>query len=92
MPYSRLLFSFDGRISRSDYWLKFNIPCMVILFISVFLDEAIGTTRNGGMALFTLIFLLLSIYPFLAVNVKRCHDRDRTGWFVLVFLIPIVSL
>ncbi|MGH7047191.1 MAG: DUF805 domain-containing protein [Stellaceae bacterium] len=46
--------------------------------------------KDGG-ALFH-IYLLCSILPNCAITVRRCHDRDRSGWFVLIWLIPIVHL
>ena len=38
------------------------------------------------------IAVLFVIWPAMALGVKRCHDRDRSGWFMLVSLIPIVSI
>ena len=32
------------------------------------------------------------LYPWIAVGIKRCHDRNRTGWFLLIGLIPLVSI
>ena len=37
-------------------------------------------------------FLLLTSYPALAINVKRCHDRGRSGWFLLLSAIPLIGL
>jgi uncharacterized membrane protein YhaH (DUF805 family) len=36
--------------------------------------------------------MVLAIYPSIAVSVKRAHDRDRSGWFVLLGLVPLVNL
>jgi len=92
MGLSRLLFSFRGRIPRAAFWLKFSLPYMVIYFLLLFWDIASGALQEGGFALYSGIFSLLAIYPSLAVAVKRCHDRGRTGWFLLVGIIPLVNL
>lgn len=45
-----------------------------------------------GQEIFVSLVQVLAIWVFLVVQIKRCHDRDRSGWFVLLYLIPIVSL
>jgi uncharacterized membrane protein YhaH (DUF805 family) len=93
MTYSQLLFSFEGRISRSPYWLKYYLPFMVVAIVCWFLDTLLGTSfQPGSIGVIYVIFVLLNIYPYLAVSVKRCHDRGRSGWFLLLLLIPLVNL
>jgi uncharacterized membrane protein YhaH (DUF805 family) len=59
----------------------------------VILDLVSGTySAYGGIGVFSGIFALVALYPSLAVSVKRCHDRDRSGWFLLLGLIPLVNL
>lgn len=88
-----LLFSLNGRIGRSTYWLKFYLPFVVICLASVWLDFVLGTlNREKGLGIFSGIFLLLAVYPSIAASVKRCHDRNRSGWFLLIGLLPIVNL
>jgi uncharacterized membrane protein YhaH (DUF805 family) len=38
------------------------------------------------------IYAFVMLYPTLAVNVKRCHDRGRSGWFILVALVPFLGI
>lgn len=93
MTISELYFSLQGRVSRSTYWLKYFVPYMAVYFVMMFLDILMGSfSETTGMGLFTGIFSLLAIYPAIAVGVKRCHDRDRSGWFLLVGLIPLVNI
>ena len=93
MTLSSLLLSWQGRISRSAYWLKFAVPYLVIYIALLIVDAVAGTlSSKAGMGVFSGIFTLLALYPSLAVGIKRCHDRDRSGWFLLVSLIPIVNL
>jgi len=87
MTLSQILFSFEGRINRAKYW-GFNILIAVILGIVAMIDMAI----TGQISAIYIIVAVISIWPSLAIAVKRCHDRDRSGWFVLVSLIPLVNL
>jgi len=82
------LLSFDGRIGRADYWLRFNLPVIVI---SAILGAVEGAASGGEVGLLSLLFMLAALWPSWAVGVKRCHDRDRSGWFMLIALIPVVG-
>lgn len=85
----RLLFSFEGRASRSAFWLG--------LLICLLLASMIGATGSGADepagpgGLFALIATVLFCWIGLAVSVKRYHDRDKTGWWVLFFFVPIIG-
>ena len=77
--------TFAGRARRREYW-------MFVLWNAVFgigvvvLDAIVG----GGGALFTL-FSLASLLPSLAVCVRRLHDTDRCGWWILISFVPFVG-
>jgi len=88
-----LFFSFDGRIGRATYWLKFFVPYLAIYLPLLAVDWALGTVdRKETVGVLSGIFMLLALYPSVAVGVKRCHDRDRSGWFLLVGLVPLLNL
>jgi uncharacterized membrane protein YhaH (DUF805 family) len=87
-----LLFSFEGRIGRYRYWM-FLLPYSIVYVALIRLDTARDTlAAGGGIGLYSGIFFLLTLYSSLAVGVKRCHDRDRSGWFLLLGLIPLLGL
>ena len=100
MSYMKLLFSFKGRIPRSVYWLKFILPFTILSWVLQFVDISLGTMLvvdpnagdAGRIGYISLAFGILIIYPSLAVMAKRCHDRGRSGWFLLVLLVPIVQI
>lgn len=85
MDYKDVWLTFDGRISRSEFWLKGFLP----LFVLNLLISAVDSIITGGL-IATLLSIAL-IYPGVAVGIKRFHDRDKTGWWVLVALIPIIG-
>ena len=79
-------FSFRGRISRKEYWLHYTLPLLMIQCLVGFID---GLVRANGI-LIGIVGLVLLI-PSIAGSVKRAHDRDRSAWFLLVCLIPLIG-
>ena len=91
--FSKLFFSFDGRVSRSTYWLKYMLPYFLIYVVLVMLDIGTGSFDfKVGYGIASGLFTLVGIIPGLAMSIKRCHDRNRTGWFLLVSLIPLIGI
>lgn len=88
-----LFFSSDGRIGRATFWLKFALPYLAIYLVLLAVDNMIGTAdAKGDIGFLSGAFLLIGIYPYLVGCVKRCHDRDKTGFFLLVSVVPILNL
>ena len=84
---SKMLFSFEGRVNRKPYWML-----VLVLLIGTIITTIIDletTGRDTGFA--SLLFLLLILWPSLAIQVKRWHDRDKSGWWVLINFIPILG-
>ncbi|HZK91526.1 MAG TPA: DUF805 domain-containing protein [Stellaceae bacterium] len=83
-------FSIAGRISRSQYWLRFMLP---YLGICVALQIITALTRQGSainilVSIVFFLFTLIAIWPNIAILVKRIHDRDKSGWLCLVLYVP----
>ncbi len=76
---------FSGRADRQEFWM-FTLISFLISIVLAVVDAALGTSPLLG-ALYSLAVLL----PSLAVGVRRLHDTDRTGWWLLIGLIPIVG-
>ena len=82
-----------GRVSRNELWLKYLLPYWGIIFILAFVDGFIGTfNEESGLGLVSGTALVLSLWPSLAVCIKRMHDRDKSGWYLLTNLIPIWNI
>jgi len=77
---------FNGRSTRKEFWL------FLLVYVALFLVSAIfsGVEPNLGIALFLLGVLALFI-PQLALQVRRFHDQDKSGWFALFNLVPYVG-
>lgn len=90
---SKLYFSFDGRISRSTYWLKYMLPYFLIYVVLGMVDLGSGSfDPTTGYGTYSGIFMLAAIIPSLAMCVKRIHDQNRTGWWVLALFLPLVGI
>jgi len=79
---------FNGRSSRSEYWwatLAILLMLVAIILIGGLLGETIGSIVIG-------VFYFGIILPSIAIAVRRLHDLDKSGWFYLLSLVPIVSL
>ena len=82
---------FSGRARRKEYWMfvLFNIIFGVII---MFLGRALGITfKEIGYGPLYLLYSLALLIPGLAVAVRRLHDISKSGWMVLISLIPIVG-
>lgn len=87
---------FEGRSRRAEYWwpvVMYLIAYAAVLAISV-VGMALGDLGNilAGIAFFAyMLFALGCLIPSLAVAVRRLHDRDMSGWWLLIGLIPFGS-
>ena len=83
---------FSGRARRREYWF-YILFYVIILVVLTICDTIIGTTMQGaGLGILTLIYLLAVLIPTLAVTVRRLHDTGRSGWWILIQLVPIVGV
>ncbi|SMC67039.1 DUF805 domain-containing protein [Polynucleobacter kasalickyi] len=71
---------FEGRASRSEYWWFFLFMILAIIVAEI-LGQNIGTIVGLGLML-----------PHLTVEVRRLHDINKSGWWVLLKLIPLLNL
>lgn len=99
---------FEGRARRSEYWLfslflfLSGIPAGILLMMAGLGAAATGSDSgavNAGAAGFSLLiilalsgFYLAMFIPSLAVSVRRLHDSDKSGWLLLIGLIPFGGL
>ena len=96
------MIGFEGRLNRKPYWLGVLFLALIPLPVGLIT----GATEFGlamalpGMPMVTMGLVSLvqiplfafSIIAGLCLGVKRCHDRSRSGWFLLIALIPVIAV
>ena len=94
---------FKGRSRRKEYW-SWVLFVLIAYFVLMYLDAALGLGgtatgyAEGGSVgfnmtggLLTILFLIATFIPGLAVSVRRLHDVDKSGWMLLIGLIPLIG-
>ncbi|HBQ38973.1 MAG TPA: DUF805 domain-containing protein, partial [Halieaceae bacterium] len=83
---------FGGRARRKEYWyfVLFNLLASIILGV---VDGITGTySEDAGLGLLGGIYALAVFIPSIAVAMRRLHDTGRSGWWLLLALIPILGV
>ena len=80
---------FDGRAPRSEYWW-FLVFIFIVNVVAVCIDLSASNIYEKSELFSTLAGLAL-LLPKLAVCVRRLHDLNKSGWWVLLFFIPIIG-
>lgn len=84
---------FNGRARRQEYWMYTLINLLIIgaLYVLMFM----GGTDGGAMAMVAMglvaIYSMAILIPSVAVAVRRLHDVGKSGWMLLVGLIPFIG-
>jgi uncharacterized membrane protein YhaH (DUF805 family) len=82
--------TFSNRAPRSEFWyfvLFYAILNIIALIVDIsILGHAAGGTGAAGLIVAVALFL-----PYIAVSVRRLHDIDKSGWFLLVVIVPVVG-
>ena len=82
---------FEGRSRRSEYWY-FALYNLLISVVLTLVDLGIGTyDHKARIGLFGAIYALAVFIPGLAVAIRRLHDTNRSGWWLLIAFIPIAG-
>jgi len=82
---------FTGRARRSEYWW-FALFGLIVGIVANLIDTVLGTmSEDTNVGVLGTIVSLALLLPSLAVAIRRLHDTSRTGWWILIGLIPIVG-
>ncbi len=79
---------FNGRASRAEFWMFTLISVIIYLFL--FLID-IRITPGSNLHVLSTLYTLATFLPSLAVTVRRLHDIGRSGWWMLISVIPIIG-
>jgi uncharacterized membrane protein YhaH (DUF805 family) len=82
---------FSRRARRKEFWMFFFIN-LLISVVLIAIDSLIGTfSPQTGFGLLQGLYSLAVLIPSIAVTVRRLHDTGRTGWWILISLVPFVG-
>jgi uncharacterized membrane protein YhaH (DUF805 family) len=75
----------------------FTLFYMIFVLVVAFLDSMLGSARSMEEALdlkgfFSFIYALAMLVPSISVAVRRLHDTNRSGWWLLISLVPVVGI
>lgn len=76
---------FEGRARRKEYWM------FVLINVIISIVLTIVETITDIAPFLTVLYSLFVLLPSLAVTVRRLHDTGRSGWWVLISLIPLIG-
>lgn len=81
--------NFNGRSERCEYWF-YLLGVVVIIGVLSVMDAVLFGRDSVGLLVNT--FVLFSLVPSIAVAVRRLHDIDKSGWWLLIALIPFLGV
>lgn len=81
---------FSGRARRKEYWM-YSLFTLVALLLAMLLDGLLGLRGESGVGALYTLYALATLLPGLAVSVRRLHDIGRSGWWMLIALVPIIG-
>ena len=83
--------TFSGRAVREEFWMVF-LFMMICYAIAIAIDMSLGLWDDvDAIGVFSGILALVFLLPYLAVTVRRFHDINYSGWWVLVTFIPLIG-
>lgn len=82
---------FTGRSRRKEYWMFFLLVFVVAIVLGL-VEAILGLSGMvGPYGPLSALFLLAVLVPSIAVGIRRLHDTDRSGWWMLIALVPFVG-
>ncbi len=87
MDWVALYLSPHGRISRKAYWLA-SLPLLPLFLV---VDPLMTGDVDAATGVSALIVFAALLVPNLMLGIKRFHDRDKSGWFMLLNLVPLIG-
>lgn len=82
---------FEGRAQRAEYWYFILFYLLIYIGLSI-VDGVTGTfDAKSGIGLLSGLFSLALLIPSLAAGARRLHDTGRSGWWLLIGLVPLIG-
>ncbi len=78
---------FSGRVSRVEYW-AFVLKVFFLVAVAGLVEFAVGWAQAVATGPLTGVVFLLALVPGIAMAVRRLHDTGKSGWYLLLGLVP----
>ena len=97
MSFRQIMWSFNGRINRPTFFILWvlttcflNVFLWVCLILLFFLETQIQIITF--LVAWVVVYVLMVVWPCIAIIIKRLHDTNRSGWMCMLALVPLVNL
>ncbi len=97
MDAMRRYVDFSGRSGRKDYWI-YVLVYLIIYIVATVIDSTVFGLHMGpaghmspNIGILSGIVALVHLIPGIAVSVRRLHDTDRSGWWLLIVFVPFIG-
>lgn len=87
----RKYFDFNGRAGREEFWYFFLFNMIVSVVLVIIDASMLGANQKMTFAMLSLIYVAVVFLPSLGVSIRRLHDIGRSGWWLLIGLVPLVG-
>jgi uncharacterized membrane protein YhaH (DUF805 family) len=93
IDWTDLLFKFDGRINRAKFWAGLVVVWAISALWIIAFAAAIAVSSTVGVVIgfLGIMVWVFSIWGWLAISIKRWHDRGKSGWWIFIGAIPIIG-
>ena len=94
IDWTDLLFRFDGRINRAKFWAGIAATWAISIGLWILIGMAFAANVSAIYVFVSLVAIagyVGIIWMGLAISIKRWHDRGKSGWWVLIGLIPLIG-
>ena len=91
MDWNYVFLNFQGRLNRQPFWIATLVLWLVSMAVT-FVTSILFGSQSAVTTFVQAVVALVLLIPSLAVAVKRYHDRNKSGWWILIVFIPIIGL
>lgn len=82
---------FSGRSNRSEYWSFVLVWALIYISGAIVLRVDFPDVIGGMIWVAYMVYLFATLIPWLALTVRRLHDTGRSGWWFLIYFIPLIG-
>lgn len=87
--------NFEGRARRKEYWMFTLVNFLIIMALQLLLYGTVGMEAGMGstsiLSLLPMLYSLAVLLPTIGVSIRRLHDTGRSGWWLLISLVPLIG-